>query len=102
MIYTPPIKNSNKMTDFDIEKVNVLKNYNIQSTRTVTDEMYEEAYNIYKKETSWFNKIFNIVDRTLEVRLKSLEQVARYLYIAAGNGLSETEIFETLKANRGK
>jgi hypothetical protein len=91
----PKIKNKYKMTDFAVRKTNILKKYSYDDLRTVTDEHYQEAYEIFKYNKLLFGK--KTLPHTPEVRLNTLSQVARYLYIAAGNGLTEEEILQELK-----
>ena len=88
------VHNKHKLSDYEVFKVNVLKSYD-NSNRTVTNEMYEEAYEIFKVAFTFFGK--KVKDPTPVVRLKTIKQVARYLYIEAGNGLTEDEILEALE-----
>ena len=72
-----------KRVDFIVHQVNILKNYNTQSLRTLGNGDHVPAYEI-SRHRSWFFGLFKTTDVIPIVRFESLKEVEAWLLIETG------------------
>jgi len=72
------------LDDFKVISTNILKNYNIQDTRTLGNGDYIQGYEIYRIEFSFWGKE---ILGNVQVRFETLEEVESYLLHETGEHL---------------
>jgi len=85
----PNISYNNKLSDFEVVRLNILVDYNIQSTAVLGNGHYREGYEIYElKRFLWFTFRMS----SPRVRLEALSEVNEWLLIETGESFLANNI----------